>query len=191
MITNALQFLLHTILGLYTIAVLLRFYLQLTNAPFHNPVSQTVVAITNFAVRPLRRILPSWGSLDLSTLLLAYISQFILHLGIQLTRDFPLMVAGHPVWLALLGLALIGVIKFSIYIFLYAVILQAILSWFNPHTVITPALNALTRPVLQPVQRFVPKMNGIDLSPLVVFILAELLLILVVTPLELQFLRLF
>ncbi len=191
MITNALQFLLHTILGLFTVAVLLRFYLQLTNAPFHNPVSQTIVSLTNFAVRPLRRIVPSWGGLDLSTLLLAYLSQFILHLGIQLTRDFPLLVAGHSVWLALLGLALVGIIKFSIYIFLYAVILQAILSWFNSHTVISSALSALTRPVMRPVQNLIPRLNGVDLSPLVIFILAELLLILIVTPLELQFLRLF
>lgn len=191
MITNALQFLLHTILGLFTIAVLLRFYLQLTNAPFHNPVSQTVVALTNFAVRPLRRIIPSWGSLDLSTLLLAFVSQLLLDIGIQLTRDFPLLVAGYPVWLALAGLALLGVIKFTIYIFLYAVILQAILSWFNSNTIITPALNALTKPVMQPVQRMVPRVNGIDLSPIVIFILAELLLILFVTPLELQLLKLF
>ena len=191
MITNALQFLLHTILGLFTIAVLLRFYLQLTNAPFHNPVSQTIVALTNFAVRPLRRIVPSWGGLDLSTLLLAYLCQLLLDIGIQLTRDFPLFVAGYPVWLALLGLALVGIIKFSIYIFLYAVILQAILSWFHQQTVISPALNALTRPVMRPVQSLVPRLNGVDLSPLVVFIIAELLLILIVTPLELQFLSLF
>jgi YggT family protein len=191
MIINALQFLLHTLLGLFTIVLLLRFYLQLTNAPFSNPVSQMVVAITSFAVRPLRRIMPSWGRIDLSTLLLAYISQLILHLGVQLTRDFPLLVAGHPVWLAISGLALIGVIKFSLYIFLYAVILQAILSWFNQHTMITSALSALTRPVLWPVQRFVPRLNGIDLSPLVVFILAELILILIVTPMELQLLSLF
>jgi YggT family protein len=191
MITNALQFLLHTILGLFTIAVLLRFYLQLTNAPFHNPVSQTVVALTNFAVRPLRRIIPSWGKLDLSTLILAFLSQLLLDIGVQMIRDFPLLVAGYHVWFALAGLAVLGVIKFTIYIFLYAVILQAILSWFNSHTIISPALNALTRPVMHPVQRMIPRVSGIDLSPLVIFILAELLLILFVTPLELQLLSLF
>jgi YggT family protein len=191
MITNALQFLLHTVLGLFTIALLLRFYLQATNAPFHNPVSQAVIAITAFAVKPLRRIVPSWGKLDLSTLVLAWFSQFLLYLGLLLTQDFPLLVAGHMVWIALAGLALVGILKFSIYIFLYAVILHAILSWLNPHTVITPALNALTRPVMLPVQRHVPRLGGIDLSPLVIFILAQLLLILIVTPLELQLLRLF
>lgn len=191
MIANALQFLLQTILGLFTIAVLLRFYLQLTNAPFHNPVSQAVIAVTSFAVKPFRRIIPSWRQLDLATLVLAYCCQLLLFLGIQLTRDFPLFVAGHPFWLALFGLALISIIKLSIYIFLYAVILQAVLSWFNSHTIISPALNALTRPVLAPVQRHIPPLNGLDLSPLVVFILAQLLLILFVTPLELRFLLLF
>ncbi|CAG0971499.1 hypothetical protein MTYP_01259 [Methylophilaceae bacterium] len=191
MVTNALQFLLHTLLGLFTIAVLLRFYLQATRAPFQNPLSQAVVALTSFAVKPLRRIIPGWGNLDISSLLLAFLAQFLLHLGIQLTREFPLLVAGQPVWIALLGLALIGVIKFSIYIFLYAVILQAILSWFSPRTVITPALQALTKPVLHPIQKLVPMVNGIDLSPLIVFIIAELILILLVTPLEIQFLRLF
>src|SRR5690606_13841518 len=181
MITTALQFLLHTLLGLFTIVVLLRFYLQLTNAPFHNPVSQTIVALTNFAVRPLRRFIPSWGGLDLSTLLLAYLAQLLLHLGLLFTRDFPLLVAGQPVWLALLGLALVGIIKFSIYIFLYAVILQAILSWFHQQTLISPALHALTRPVMRPIQSLIPRLNGIDLSPLVIFILAELILILFVT----------
>jgi YggT family protein len=191
MITNALQFLLHTVLGLFTIALLLRFYLQATNAPFHNPVSQAVIAITAFAVKPLRRIVPSWGKLDLSTLVLAWFSQFLLYLGLLLSQDFPLLVAGHMVWIALAGLALVGILKFSIYIFLYAVILHAILSWLNPHTAITPALNALTRPVMLPVQRHVPRLGGIDLSPLVIFILAQLLLILIVTPLELQLFRLF
>lgn len=191
MMTHALQFLLHTILDLFTIALLLRCYLQLTGAPFHNPVSQAVVAVTGFIVTPLRRVVPSWGRLDLSTLLLASISQFLLHLGLQLTRDFPLLVAGQQIWLALIGLALIGVVKFSIYIFLYAVVLHAILSWFHTPTAITAALNALTRPLLSRAQRLMPRLNGIDLSPLVIFILAELLLILFVTPLELRFLRLF
>lgn len=191
MIINALEFLLQTILGLFTIAVLLRFYLQLTGASFQNPVSQAVVALTNFAVKPVRRLIPSWGRLDLSTLLLAYFSQLLLQLGILLLRDFPLFVAGHFIWIALLGLALIGLLKLSIYIFLYAVILQAILSWVNPYTVMTPALNALTRPLLKPLRKHIPTAGGIDLTPLVVFIGAELLLILIIAPLEQQFLQIF
>lgn len=191
MINNALEFLLYTLLGLFTLAVLLRFYLQLTGAPFKNPLSQAVVSLTNFAVRPLRRFIPSWGSLDLSTLLLAYFTQWLLQLGMLWLRDYPLLVAGGSVWVALCGLALIGLLKISIYIFLYAVLLQAILSWINPYTPIASVLDALTSPVLRPVRKYMPATNGIDLSPLIVFIIAELLLILVVAPLEQQFLRFF
>lgn len=191
MLSNALSFLLQTILGLFTLAVLLRFYLQLTNAPFQNPASQAVVALTNFAVKPLRRIIPGWRGLDLSTLLLAFVGQLLLQLGTLWLHDFPLLVAGHIIWVILLGLAVVGVLKLSIYIFLYAVLMQAILSWVNPHTPITPVLNALTEPLLRPLRKYIPSASGIDLTPLVVFIIAEMLLIVVIAPLEQQFLRMF
>ncbi|MCB5186361.1 YggT family protein [Methylobacillus gramineus] len=191
MIDNALQFLLHTLLGLFTLALLLRFYLQLTRAPFQNPVSQAVVAVTNFAVKPIRRFVPGIGGVDTSTLLLAYIAQFLLQLGSLWIRDFPLLVADNTIWIALLGLALVGLLKLSIYIFLYAVLLQAILSWINPYTIITPVLEALTRPLLKPLRNRIPTASGFDLTPLVIFIVAELLLIVLITPTEQQLLRLF
>jgi len=187
MIANALLFLLQTLLGLFTLAVLVRFYLQLTGASFQNPASQAIVALTNFAVKPLRRVIPSWRKLDLSTLLLAYFAQFLLQLGIQWLRDFPLLVAGPAVWGAILGLALIGVFKLSVYIFLFAVFIQAILSWINPYTPISSVLEALTRPILNPLRKRIPMAGGIDLSPLVVFICAQLLFILLIWPLEQQF----
>jgi len=191
MMANALEFLLHTVLGLFTLAVLLRFYLQLTNAPFHNQFSQAVVSLTNFAVRPLRHIIPSWSGLDLSTLVLAFLAQLLLQLATLWLRDFPLLVAGHLIVSALLGLAFVGLLKFSITIFLYAVLLQAILSWVNPYTPLAPVLDALTAPLLNPLRKRIPMAGGIDFSPLIIFIAAELLLILLVAPLEQQFLRMF
>ncbi len=190
MIADALLFLLHTLLGLFTLAVLLRFYLQLTGAPFQNPASQTVIALTNFAVKPLRRLIPSWRRWDLSTLLLAYFSQFLLQLGTQWLRDFPLLVAGQAVWGAFLGLAFAGVLKLSIYIFLVAVFMQAILSWTNPYTPFTSVLDALTRPILRPLRRRIPLAGGVDLTPLVIFIGAQLLLILLIYPMEQQLMNL-
>lgn len=191
MIVNALEFLLSTILGLFTIALLLRFFLQLTHAPFQNPFSQAVVVMTNFIVRPLRRVIPSWGSLDLTTLLLAFLSQALLEVGILWLNDFPLFVAGSPVLLAVLGLALVNLLKLSIYIFLYAVVIQAVLSWFHSYTPVTPVLEALTRPVLRPIRKFLPAAGGIDFSPLVALIALQLLIIILIAPLEQHFLRLF
>ncbi len=190
MFADALLFLLQTLLGLFTLAVLLRFYLQLTGAPFQNPASQAVTALTNFAVKPLRRLIPSWRRWDLSTLLLAYFSQLLLLTGTQWLRDFPLLVAGQAVWCALLGLAFAGVLKLSIYIFLVAVFMQAILSWINPYTPFTSVLDALTRPILRPLRRRIPLAGGVDLTPLVVFIGAQLLLILLIYPMEQQLMNL-
>lgn len=191
MFAQALEFLLSTILGLLTLAFLLRCYLQFTGAPFHNPLSQAVVSLTNFAVRPLRRIVPSWGWLDTASLLLALLSQLLLHLALLWLRDFPLLVADLQVYLALLALAVLGVVKFTLYILLYAVILQAVMSWINPHTPLAPVLDCLTRPLLRPLRRRMPYTGSVDLSPLVVFILVELLLMLLVAPLEQQLMQFF
>lgn len=191
MVANAMEFLLSTLLGLLTLAFLLRFYLQLTGAPFHNQLSQAVVALTNFAVRPARRVIPSWGWLDTASLTLAFITQLILQTLVLWLRDFPLLVADPQVYLALLALALLGLLKISLYIFLYAVILQAVMSWINPHTVLAPVLGSLTRPLLRPLRRYMPYTGGVDLTPLVVFVIVELLLMLLVAPLEQQLLQLF
>ena len=191
MFTHAMEFILSTILGLLTIVFLLRCYLQLAGAPFHNPLSQMVVALTNFAVRPVRRIVPSIGWLDTASLLLALLTQLLLQLATLWLRDFPLLVADTQVYLALLGLALVGIIKFTLYILLYAVILQAVLSWLNPHTPVAPVLDSLTRPLLRPLCGFIPTPGGVDLTPLVVFILIELMLMLAVAPAEQQLLQLF
>ena len=191
MFTQAVQFLLGTIFGLLTLAFLLRCYLQLTGAPFHNPLSQAVVSLTNFAVRPIRRIVPAIGWLDTASLLLALLTQLVLQLALLWLSDFPLMVADPQVYLALLGLAMLGVVKLSLYIILYAVILQAVMSWINPHTPIAPVLDSLTRPLLRPLRRRMPYTAGVDLTPLIVFIFIELLLMLLVAPLEQQLMQLF
>lgn len=191
MVANALEFLLSTLLGLLTLAFLLRVYLQLTGAPFHNQLSQAVVALTNFAVRPARRVIPSWGWLDTASLTLAFLTQLILQTLVLWLRDFPLLVAEPQVYFALLALALLGLLKISLYIFLYAVILQAVMSWINPHTVLAPVLDSLTRPLLRPLRRRMPYTGGIDLTPLLVFVIVELLLMLLVAPLELQLLQWF
>ncbi len=185
MIVEALIFLLDTLLGLFTISVLLRFYMQLVGAPFHNPIAQTIVTFTNFLVRPVRRIVPSLLGLDMSTLLLAFVAQLLLQLATLWLHNYPLMLASGTAYMAIVGLVVMALVRLSVYIFLYAVLLQAILSWINPHTVAAPVLDSLTRPLLNPLRRRFGS-SGIDLSPLVVFLVAQLVLMLVITPVELQ-----
>lgn len=184
MINNMLLFLLETVLGILTIAFLLRFYFQLTRASFQHPLAQLIVTLTNFAVKPLRRVLPSIGKWDLSTLLLAYITQLILALSSLLLKGFPLLVAGVQIWWLLALLALVKIASLSLSIFLYAVLIQAVLSWVNPMTPIAPTLNSLTMPVLRVLRSRIPPAGQFDLSPLVFIILAQLVLTTILLPFE-------
>ncbi|PKO53687.1 MAG: osmotic-shock protein [Betaproteobacteria bacterium HGW-Betaproteobacteria-20] len=189
MLYNAFLFLLKTVLDLLTLAFLLRFYFQLTRVPFQNQVAQLIVTLTNFAVKPMRRLMTMLGNLglaklDISTLLLAYLTQLLLTVATQWLRGFPLLIAGNGVWLTLLAIALISVIILSTTIFMYAVLIQAILSWVNPHTPIAPILVNLTSPILRFLRKFIPLAGNVDLSPLVFIIVAQLLLVTVLIPLE-------
>lgn len=184
MLNNALLFLIQAVLSILSFAFLLRFYFQLTKAPFQNQFAQLIVTLTNFAVKPVRRVLPSIGKIDLSTLLLAYTTQAILSLCTLWLKGFPILVAGSSVWFVILGVALIGIINISLSIFLYAVLIQAVLSWINPHTPIAPILNSLTYPILRVLRKYIPPAGNFDLSPLVFIITAQLLLTTILIPLE-------
>lgn len=190
MLAQAAIFLLDTLFGLFTLSVLLRFYLQLVGAPFHNPISQAIVAFTNFLVRPTRRMIPSLAGLDMSTLLLAFAAQLLLQLATLWLQGYPLVLASGAAYVAILGLVLMSLVRLSIYIFLYAVIIQAILSWVNPYTPLAPVLDSLTRPLLGPLRRRFASGSGIDFTPLIVFLVAQLILMLVIAPVELQLQRL-
>ena len=191
MLTNALVFLLNTLLGLMSLAFLLRFYLQATNAPFRNPLSHAVVTVTDFAVKPARRIVPSMFKLDTSTLLLAFLTQLILQFSLRYLGGFPFALAGNSIWLGLASLSALHVANLSVDLFLYAIIAQALLSWVNPYTPIASALDALTRPILNPIRRLIPCPNGLDLSPLVAILAAQLIQMLVFAPLEMAVTKLF
>jgi YggT family protein len=184
LLSNALLFLIKTILDLLTLAFLLRFYFQLTRVSFQNQAAQVIVTLTNFAVKPVRRIIPSFGKIDASTLLLAYISQLLLAVCTLWISEFPLFIASNKIWLTILTIAFISTISLSITIFLYSVLIQAILSWVNPHTPIAPVLNNLTQPILKLLRKFIPAAGNIDLTPLIFIIAAQLLLTTILIPLE-------
>lgn len=189
LLNNALLFLVQTILGLLTLLFLLRFYFQLTRVSFQNQAAQMVVSLTNFAVKPMRRLMMMLNNLgitkfDLSTILLAYLTQLLLTILSLWLKDFPLLVAGNSIWSTIMAVALIGVISMSVTIFLYAVLIQAILSWINPHTPIAPILNNLTYSILYFLRRYIPPAGNVDLSPLIFIIAAQLLLVTVLIPLE-------
>jgi YggT family protein len=184
MITRALIFLIETAAGLYTLLLLLRFYLQWARAPQRNPLSDFINALTNFAVRPARRVIPGLWGMDLASLLLAWLVQFVdLVLVLQL-RGYEFGAAPGQAILAMMLLAVVMLVRLGLYIVIVVLIAQAVLSWVNPYSPIAPLLNALSRPFLRPFQRLIPPVANVDLSPLFVIIACQLLLMLPVAYLE-------
>jgi YggT family protein len=191
MLSTALNFLLNTIFNLLTLLFLLRFFLQLFKAPFNNPLTYMVVSLTDFAVKPARRIIPSWGKVDLSTLVLALLTQLLLQFCLLWLRDLPVSLVGNTIWISLIGMSILGIFRTILDVFFYAILLQVILSWVNPHSPISGVLDSLTKPILAPIQRLLPTAGGMDFSPVVALILIQMLNISVVKTLELQLLSLY
>jgi YggT family protein len=189
MFSDALRFLINVVFGVLVYAVLLRFLMQWLRAPFRNPLGQAVSALTDWAVKPLRRVIPGYRGYDWASLLLAWLLQAlwlaaIVALGTGIVSS---TVAGLVALLAVVEL-----IKAALWIIIVAVFVQAVLSWVAPDGPLAGVLNALTFRVLTPVRRLVPPLGGaLDLSPLIVIVLAQLVLMLPVAWLEQSVARLF
>jgi YggT family protein len=190
MLENALIFLIETILGLFTIALLVRFYMQWARAPQRNPVSDFVNALTNFAVLPARRMIPGLWGIDLATLLIAWLVQVIELLLVLVLSGFPMRTDPGQAIAAIALLAVVRLLRLGLYVAIAVLIVQAVLSWVNPYSPVAALANALTRPFLRPVQRIMPTIGNVDLSPLVVIVVCQLIIMLPVAWLEMVFMRL-
>jgi YggT family protein len=162
---QAVLFLIDTAFGLYLMVMILRLWLQLVRADFYNPFSQFVVKATNPLVLPLRKVIPSIGSLDTATLLLAY--------GIMLTKllVLQLLQSGQIALLPSVIFAAIFLLKEVFTLLFWILVIRALLSWFSQgRSPVEYVMQQLTEPLLQPIRRILPPLGGLDLSVLVVLI---------------------
>lgn len=190
MLANALIFVAQLVFGLLTLALLLRFYMQWVRAPYRNPLSEFVNALSDFMVRPARRFIPGLWGLDLPTLLLGWLMQLLELLVVLQIRRFRFGAEVGIAGIGIAALAAVAVMKMLIYIALVATLLQALLSWINPGSPIAPLLDAMTRPLLRVFRRRIPPVGNVDLSPLFVLVVCQLLLMLPVAWLESEAARL-
>ena len=177
MLSQILSFLLDTVLGFLVFVLLARFYLQLLRAPFRNPLGQFVAALTNWVVVPARRLIPGMFGLDLASFLLAWLIEALLLFLLYVIKagnigGAPGLVVGIFFSLALLELA-----RFSLYLLIGVILIQAVISWVNPYAPLAPLFNALSSPFLRPFRRLIPPIGNVDLSPLFALVAAQLLLI--------------
>jgi YggT family protein len=191
MLATALAFLIDVVFGLLTYALLLRLVMQLMRAPFRNPLGQALMALTDWAVKPLRKVLPGWRGVDWASVVAVYLSQFLWLAALHAALGAGFSLAGPLLpFLALAGV--IALLKALLWLAIIVVFVQAILSWVAPDGPLAGVLNALTFPLLRPVRRIVPPVGGtLDLSPLIVIVLAQLVLITIVPWLESATTRLF
>jgi YggT family protein len=164
-------FLIDTVVAFIVFLLLARFHFQWLRVPFRNPVGEFVLALTSWIVLPVRRVIPGIAGLDLATLLLAWTLQ-ALGLWIQISIS-----GAQPGPLAIVMVALVDLLRYSLYILVFAVIVQAVMSWINPYAPLAPVFEAMTRPFLRPLRRFVPPIANIDLTPLILLVMLQVLLI--------------
>jgi YggT family protein len=158
---------------------MLRLLLQLARADFYNPLSQAIVKVTNPVLRPLRRYIPALGKIDTASVLLMFALQILN------TSLVGALFGASRGFLALLVIAFVELLSKLVYLYLFAIIIQAVASWVAPGTYnpVLNLINGLTAPLLRPVRRLLPNLGGLDLSPLVVIVLLQLALLLVIAPL--------
>ena len=176
-LNTAAIYVLQTIGSLYLLIVLLRFILQLVRADFYNPLSQFIVRATHPLLKPLRKVIPSVAGLDLASLVLAIVVQLVL-------MALTLMLLGYGVDnpLQLLVWSIIGVTALFLKVFFFALIISVILSWVaqGSHNPTAMLINQICEPLLSPIRRILPSMGGLDLSPIVAFLILNLIDMLVI-----------
>ncbi|MEE4278925.1 MAG: YggT family protein [Halieaceae bacterium] len=165
-------YLLQTAIGIYLLIMLMRFILQLVLADFYNPICQFLVRATNPLVLPLRRILPARGRIDFASLVLAIVIQLIGIIAILAMNGFSL-----PGPSLLVAWSVVAVIGLLVKIYFFALLGMIILSWIAPGTANPAAylMYQITEPVMAPFRRMLPAMGGIDFSPILLFIVINVI----------------
>lgn len=168
-----LMFILHAVGGFFTAMFLVRTVMRFQRISFIGQLGQFVLATTNWAVVPLQKIVPGFGRLDLSALIPAWLLQILLVLLANVLGGAGLGVAMLP--MALL-FGLLGVVKVALTLLMWIVILGAVLSWVNPYSPLARPVDSFTRPFLAPIRRVVPLIANVDLSPLVLLLIIQVLM---------------
>jgi YggT family protein len=175
-LSAVLIYLVQTLLGLFLIAMLLRFLLQIVRADFYNPISQFIVKLTNPLVIPLRAIIPGYAGIDFASLVLVFLLQMA---GIALV--FLLRLGTLPPLHSLVLGAMLGVVALLVQFYFFALLATIILSWVaqgSRHPAIL-LLYQVTEPIMAPFRKLLPAMGGMDFSPIIVFILINMIQIVI------------
>lgn len=175
-INNVMAFLINTLIDIYLIVLVLRVLLELVEADFYNPLSQFVVSLSDPVLKPLRRFFPAKRGIDIAALI------FLISLKIMQISLLALIANVQIGPAALVKIVVVQLLELVLYIYIFSLIAQAVLSWFvmsqgGGYHPLAAILDNLTRPVLRPIRRILPTVGMIDLSPMAALIGFYVLLI--------------
>jgi YggT family protein len=185
MLFDIFRLLIESAAGVVVFALLLRALMQWVRLHPRNPLAPFVFSVTDWAVRPLRRVVPGFAGLDWASLLAAFLVAAALNMVLLLVRwatmgDFSSNMSLARVVVSFgIPAALVWLLKSAVYLLMGIVMLQVVLSWVNPNSPIASVLDDLSRPFLDPLRRVLPTLGNVDLSPMVLFLLLQILMIVV------------
>lgn len=176
-------FLIDALFGIFIVLLMLRLIMQWARVDFYHPVTQFLLMVTSPPLRPLQRVIPRWRHVDVALIVLIVALQLLKRVLLHLLMGTKLGILG------LLILSVADLLTLTIYIFTFAIIIQVVLSWVNPgagyyQNPMIGLLHRMNEPLLAPVRRQIPPIQGVDISPLVVTLALQLALLLIVAPLN-------
>ncbi|MFA7669137.1 MAG: YggT family protein [Burkholderiaceae bacterium] len=171
MFSDVLYFVLNILFSLFGIALIIRAWMYAIRLHPFNPYSQAVLRVTNWLVTPLRNVIKPTNRVDWPSLFACWLTAwvYLLLTWLVFTGQLP---AAEGLLRALFA-AIITMAKWAFNLVLWVTLIQAVLSWVNPMAPVMPVLHTLTAPLLNPIRRFMPNLGGLDLSPLVLLLLAQ------------------
>ena len=165
---NPFAQLIDILVGLYITVILIRFFLQYFIADFYNPLSQFVVKATDPLVKPIRKMVPGFAGLDVSSLLLAYLMVLFKFILIMLLAG---QVSFNIVFLLLYSV--IELLQSILRLFMFLILIRVILSWVSPggFNPVMAVIGQISEPVIAKFRRMLPPMGGFDFAPMLALIL--------------------
>ena len=158
----------YILVDLYISIILIRFFLQYYRADFNNPLSQFVVRATDPLVKPLRKIVPGLGGIDLSTLVLAYL--------LIIAKLLFLTIISSQAEINILLVLLISITSLCqtiLLLFMYLIFIRIVISWVSPgsYSPVIQAIAQITQPIINKCRPLTPKTEGFDLSMFVTLVI--------------------
>ncbi|QZA79514.1 YggT family protein [Deefgea tanakiae] len=182
--TSVLDFLLRNVLDFFILLLLARFYFQAAKVSFRHPLGQFVLALTNWIVLPVRRLVPPFKGYDSTSLALAWFCALTMHAMLLAISPWPFNFMSGESILALILIATLELFKMSLYLLFAAVIGQALMSWLSPYNPFMPIVSGLTSPFLRPIQKVIHPIGGVDITPFILILIIQLLLNVFVAQME-------